>query len=219
MVASEGQDAQGRNRLRMVMIDARREGVQASTCSPATPFVPEVPHAELQLPRWRWPGEVLPGDGYTRYLKPFRTVEDCHVHAALLGWLLQVGRRSGWPERVQDEVLALAVTMRGLALADPASSAVHVALGGALDLFQRLVKGLEERWPRWTCPRASCGRGTKPCSAWRARPGRSAARRPASGRRAAPISEKVEAAALSAGACVSAPRNRGAVVSDNSGAE
>lgn len=152
IVATEGVDEQGRNRLRMVMIDAQREGVHLNVL-PETPFVPEIPHAELKLTEVKVsPDEVLPGDGYTRYLKPFRTVEDCHVHAALLGWLLQVGRRSGWPERVQDEVLALVVTMRGLALADPASSAVHVALGGALDLCQRLVKGLEEWWPQVDAP-------------------------------------------------------------------
>jgi len=148
IVASEGLDEQGRNRLRVVMIDARREGVHFSAL-PLTPFVPEIPHAELELRDVAVsPEEVLPGDGYTRYLKPFRTVEDCHVHAAFFGWVLQVARRSGWPERVQDEALALAVAIHGLAQADPTSPAVHVALGGALELSQRFVKGLEEWWPQ-----------------------------------------------------------------------
>ena len=148
IVASEGLDEQGRNRLRVVMIDAHREGVHFSELPP-TPFVPEVPHAELELRDVAVsPEEVLPGDGYTRYLKPFRTVEDCHVHAAFLGWVLQVARRSGWPERVQDEALALAVAIRGLAQSDPSSPAVHVALGGALELCQRFVRGLEELWPQ-----------------------------------------------------------------------
>jgi hypothetical protein len=148
VVASEGLDEQGRNRLRVVMIDARREGVHVTELPP-TPFVPEIPHAELELRDVHVSSEeVLPGDGYTRYLKPFRTVEDCHVHAAFLGWVLQVARRSGWPERVQDEALALAVAIRGLAQADPTSPAVHVALGGALELCQRFVSGLEEWWPQ-----------------------------------------------------------------------
>ncbi len=146
--ASQGQDEQGRNRLRAVLIDARRPGLRFSALPPP-PFVPEIPHAELELQDVAVsPSEVLPGDGYTRYLKPFRTVEDCHVYAACLGWLLQVARRSGWPERLQDETLAVAVTMRALALADPTSAAVHVALGGALDLSHRLIQGLEEWWPR-----------------------------------------------------------------------
>jgi acyl-CoA dehydrogenase len=148
VVASEGVDEQGRNRLRVVRLDARRPGVTLTELPP-TPFVPEVPHAELHLHEVEvTPEEVLPGDGYARYVKPFRTVEDCHVHAALLGWLLRVGRRAGWPEAVREELLALAVAMRGLALADPTSPAVHLALGGTLDLCQRLVDGLEPLWAR-----------------------------------------------------------------------
>ena len=148
VVATEGVDAQGRNRLRVVMLDARRPGLTLSNL-PEVPFVPEIPHAELRLENVAIsPEEVLPGDGYARYVKPFRTVEDCHVHAALLGWLLQVARRSGWPEPLQDELLAAAVAIRGLALAGPTSPAVHVALGGVLDLSQRLVKGLDEHWAK-----------------------------------------------------------------------
>ena len=147
VVASEGQDAQGRNRLRVVKVDARREGVQFQALPPL-PFAPELPHAAVQLASVAvLPGEVLPGDGYVNYLKPFRTVEDCHVQAALLGWLLQVARRADWPGPVRDEVLAVAVALRALALEDPASEAVHVALGGVLDLSQRLLDGLERWWP------------------------------------------------------------------------
>lgn len=32
--------------------------------------------------------EVLPGDGYDDYIKPFRTLEDVHVHLALGAFLL-----------------------------------------------------------------------------------------------------------------------------------
>ncbi|MFP2926839.1 acyl-CoA dehydrogenase family protein, partial [Pyxidicoccus sp. 3LG] len=122
VVATEGQDAQGRNRLRMVVVEAKRPGVRV-TALPELPFVPEIPHAELALEDVAVaPGDVLPGDGYVRYLKPFRTVEDCHVHLAWLGWLVQVARRSGWPEPVREELLALAAMMRGLAQADPSEA-------------------------------------------------------------------------------------------------
>jgi hypothetical protein len=152
VVATEGQDAQGRNRLRLVRLDARRPGVTVTELSP-TPFIPEVPHAELGLHEVVVaPEEVLPGDGYERYVKPFRTVEDCHIFAALLGWLLQVARRSGWPDEVREELLALAVTMRGLARADPASPAVHLALAGAIDLCRRRVDGLGTLWEQVDAP-------------------------------------------------------------------
>jgi len=152
VAASEGQDEQGRNRLRLVRLDARRPEVEL-TGLPPTPFVPEVPHAVLHLRDVPVTDEaVLPGDGYTRYIKPFRTVEDCHVHAAALGWLLQVARRTGWPEAVRDELLALVVTLRALALADATSPAVHLALAGALDAVRRLVDGLAPHWERVEAP-------------------------------------------------------------------
>ena len=152
VVATEGQDAQGRNRLRMVVVDAKRPGVRV-TALPELPFVPEVPHAELVLEDVAVaPDEVLPGDGYARYLKPFRTVEDCHVHLALLGWLFQVARRSGWPEPVREELLALAVLMRGLAQADPEDAATHLALGGALDLAKRALERCEPLWAQVDAP-------------------------------------------------------------------
>ena len=40
--------------------------------------------------------------GYERYLKPFRTTEDCHVLAALLGYLTRVARRYQFPRRVAE---------------------------------------------------------------------------------------------------------------------
>ncbi|MFP2963388.1 acyl-CoA dehydrogenase family protein [Myxococcus sp. 1LA] len=147
VVASEGQDAEGRNRLRMVAVDAKRPGVRL-TALPELPFIPEVPHAELSLEDVAVaPEDVLPGDGYARYLKPFRTVEDCHVQLAMLGWLLQVGRRFGWPDEAREELLALAVMMRGLSQADPTAESTHVALGGGLALTKRAV--LERCEPLW----------------------------------------------------------------------
>jgi hypothetical protein len=152
VVATEGQDEQGRNRLRLVRLDSRRPGVTLTELPPP-PFVPEVPHAELHLHAVEVaPDEVLPGDGYTRYVKPFRTVEDCHVFAAVLGWLLQVARRSGWPDEVREELLALVVMMRGLAQAAPSSSAVHLALAGALDLCRRRVDELGALWVQVDAP-------------------------------------------------------------------
>ncbi|MCI0671406.1 MAG: acyl-CoA dehydrogenase family protein [Myxococcaceae bacterium] len=152
VVASEGRDSEGRNRLRLVQVDARSQGVTC-TALPPTPFVPEVPHASVTFDGVTVaPEDVLPGDGYVRYLKPFRTVEDCHVHLALLGWLIQVGRRSDWPQSVRDAALAHAVTFHALAKADVSSSAVHVALAGALAQVGRLLDEVEALWARVDAP-------------------------------------------------------------------
>ncbi len=114
---------------------------------PPTPFSPEIPHATLRFDGVRIAADrVLPGDGYADYLKPFRTIEDLHVHAALLGYLIGVGRRSSWPEVVLERAVALAVAARALAVAPPSDPAVHVALGGVLDLARHLVADTAAHW-------------------------------------------------------------------------
>jgi len=147
VVATQGDDpASGRPRLRIARIDAAREGVRIEPMPPA-PFVPEVPHARATFERVRVePEELLPGDGYDRYLKPFRTVEDIYVHAALVGWLVRVGRLSSWGDDVLEELLALAVTMRALARMSPTAPETHVVLAGALAASRRSVERLD--WSR-----------------------------------------------------------------------
>jgi hypothetical protein len=43
------------------------------------------------------PEDLLPGDGYDRYLKPFRSIEDIHIQAATLAWVLREARARRWP--------------------------------------------------------------------------------------------------------------------------
>src|SRR5690349_23846938 len=50
---------------------------------------------------------ILPGDGYSQYVKPFRTVEDIHVQAAVLSYLMREGQRLGWPQGWIERLSAL----------------------------------------------------------------------------------------------------------------
>ncbi len=139
---------QGRNRIALVRVPASREGVSIAA-GRDTPFVPEIPHASLCFDNVRVePGERLEGDGYDRYLKPFRTVEDCHVHAALLAWVLQVARGSDWPEAALERLAVQIAAARGLATADPTSAGVHVGLGGLIAETARFLDDLDEHWER-----------------------------------------------------------------------
>ncbi|MFW6049614.1 MAG: acyl-CoA dehydrogenase family protein [Myxococcota bacterium] len=148
VVASEGPAADGRNRLRVVSVPRDREGVSVEPM-PHLPFVPEVPHAETRLAGVRVrPEEVLPGDGYADYLKPFRTIEDVHVHAALLAWLVGVGRRADWPADALQGLMAPFAAAWALAAAPPLDEAVHVALGGLLDATARALEALAPLWAR-----------------------------------------------------------------------
>lgn len=146
VVASVGVDAAGRNRLRVVRVGVREAGVRL-TVMPPTPFAPEIPHAEVELEGVAVAeGSVLEGDGYEVYLKPFRTLEDTHVHGALLGYLLGVGRRYGWPVGLMEGLASAVLAARGVAAEPAAAAATHVALAGLLGGTERLIREAEPCW-------------------------------------------------------------------------
>lgn len=139
VVASTGVDAEGRNRLVVVKVDPRAPGVTL-TEMPPPPFAPEIGHAQVTLDTAVAPEAVLPGDGYDVYLKPFRTIEDIHVHAAVVGWMLGLGERHGWPHDLIERLLAAVATLRQLAAAPPLAPATHLALAGAIAMARELVE-------------------------------------------------------------------------------
>lgn len=150
VIASTGQSGDGRNRLVAVRVPRERAGVVVQAM-PATPFIPEVPHARVLFEDVLVAAEdVLPGDGYERTLKPFRTVEDAHVHAAFLGWLVQVARLSAWPRELVEEMLALLGSLASITPEAPGPAllapSTHVALAGVLALTARLIAATDAHW-------------------------------------------------------------------------
>src|SRR6185369_10915467 len=100
---------------------------------PPTRFVPEVPHAGVLFHEVRVPASaLLPGDGYERYVKPFRTVEDIHVMLAIGAYLLREARRRGWPAAFGERLVAQLALLGALSGADASAPATHLALAGGL---------------------------------------------------------------------------------------
>ena len=128
------------------MVPADQAGVTI-TPLPELGVVPEMPHGRVRFEAVDVAdGDLLPGDGYTRAVKPFRTLEDIHVTGAFLAWFFAVGRRSGWPEALLENLLALMVTARTLALAPPLDPHVHLALGGLLSMLSHVMDAAEPCW-------------------------------------------------------------------------
>ncbi|MDX2011498.1 MAG: acyl-CoA dehydrogenase family protein [Myxococcaceae bacterium] len=146
VVASEGATPEGRNRLRLVRVRPRAPGVTLEV-QPELPFVPEVPHASVQFQDVAVAeADVFPGDGYTEALKPFRTLEDLHVHGALLGLLLSVARRSGWPQGSVEHLLTLVASALTLGGLDPRAPSTHLALAGLLSSTRAFLDASEAHW-------------------------------------------------------------------------
>jgi len=178
VVASVG-EAEGRNRLRIARIPADRAGVTIRDRAPI-PFAPEIPHAELVFDAVVVrDDELLEGDGYESVLKPFRTLEDAHVLAAALGYLVQIARRFGPAEAQIEDALATLASLRDVGTRDPLAPSTHLTLAGAITAAQRVAtaadftKADEATRTRWERDRpllavAGTARGKRREAAWRA---------------------------------------------------
>ena len=152
VAASEGEGASGRKVVRLVRVDARAPGVSRRPM-PEAPFIPEIGHDEVEFEGVLVePAQVLEGDGYQRYVKAFRVLEDLHLHAATLAYLLREVRVHELPRPLAERLFALLTALRALADDDLASPASHVALAGLMDLGRAVIAEIERPWARTESP-------------------------------------------------------------------
>ncbi len=146
IVASTGREENGRNQLRVAEVSLAAPGVTLRPMPP-TAFTPEIGHAEIILNDVALPAAaLLPGDGYADYVKPFRTVEDIHVTAAVIGHLLGIALRFRWPSTVREDLTFLAGGVRALAFGDPKGFQTHVGLSGLFRAVQAVLEACEPLW-------------------------------------------------------------------------
>ena len=140
--------SQERAVIKIVRVASDSPGLKIQAM-PATKFVPEVPHAQLKLENLKVrEGEILPGDGYDQYIKPFRTVEDIHVQAAVLSYLMREGQRLSWPQGWLERLSALLAALGKIADMPAAHAETHIALAGALSISAGLIGETEEFWKK-----------------------------------------------------------------------
>jgi len=132
--------------IRIVRVSSGVPGLKIESM-PATKFVPEVPHAQLRFENAH-ASAPLPGDGYDGYVKPFRTVEDIYVNAAILAYLIREARRLDWPAHWMERAVLLLIGLRALSKMGPSSPATHVGLAGALSLGASLTAEADGHWDK-----------------------------------------------------------------------
>jgi acyl-CoA dehydrogenase len=136
--------------LVVVQVTADAPGVQIIPMPPFS-FVPEISHAEATFTEVALhEANLLPGDGYDLYLKPFRTIEDIFVHTACLGYLLRVARKYQWPGSAIEDILSLLLALAPLSTMIPSAPETHLVLAGVIRSTKRLIIELEPLWER--CP-------------------------------------------------------------------
>lgn len=140
LVVAKIGEREGRPELKVARIRADAVGVQHES-GLELDFIPEVPHGVVTFTNARVDA-VLEGDGYERYLKPFRTIEDLHVFGAVLGCLVSSGRNT-LPRGALEQLLAQLAAIVTVARHDPLDAATHLALAGIISSSKSLVDALD----------------------------------------------------------------------------
>ncbi|KAA5844058.1 acyl-CoA dehydrogenase [Pseudomonas chlororaphis] len=137
-------------RLNLAVVYAGEPGVQVDKL-PAIPLMPDISHGRLQLDNALC--ELLAGDGWDAYVKPFRTLEDIYVLSAMTAWLYGVGQDNDWPQTLLLQLLALLAGCAEVSRQNPSLSSGHVLLGGLFAQFDGLKPALEQAFadgpPQW----------------------------------------------------------------------
>lgn len=128
-------------RLSLAVVYPGEPGVHVETLPPM-PLMPDISHGRLVLDNALC--ELLAGDGWDAYVKPFRTLEDLYVLSAMGAWLYGVGQDCNWPQTLQLRLLALLAGCAEVSRQAPNNPSGHVLLGGLFAQFDGLKAELEQ---------------------------------------------------------------------------
>lgn len=146
VAACEGVAEDGLKNIRMVCVDKSTPGICVEIM-PELPFVPEISHGVVHFKNVAFKAlDILPGDGYLNYVKPFRTIEDLHVLAAVLGYIISRALATRWQRELLEQLLACLFAHRSLATMPALSAELHIALAGVRSQFENLLPEIEAQW-------------------------------------------------------------------------
>ncbi|MDF0730648.1 acyl-CoA dehydrogenase [Pseudomonas entomophila] len=135
-------EAQGESpRLSLAVVYPGEPGVSLEAL-PTLPLMPEVGHARLELRQAAC--ELLAGDGWDAYVKPFRTLEDLYVLAAQAAWLYGVGQACNWPQALRLRLIGLLAGCAEGSRQCADSVACHLLLAGLFAQFQGLREDIDQ---------------------------------------------------------------------------
>ncbi|UVK99915.1 acyl-CoA dehydrogenase family protein [Pseudomonas sp. B21-048] len=150
LVAARSEEPGEVPRLSLAVVYPDEPGVRLEKLAPM-PLMPDIGHGRLFLDNALC--ELLAGDGWDAYVKPFRTLEDIYVLSGMTAWLFGVGQDSDWPQTLQLRLLALLAGCAEVSRQAPNNSAGHVLLGGLFAQFDGLKaevnQALADGSPEW----------------------------------------------------------------------
>jgi len=133
----------GRPLLKLVHIPQSANNISITDFE--LPFMKDVKHGKLALDNTQiTPTQILDGDGYVQYTKPFRTLEDVCVGAAYQAMLLRQAIDHQWAEAIRDRLLLNIYTLKNLLILPPSAKETHLLLSTHEQNFESLLPAIEE---------------------------------------------------------------------------
>lgn len=109
--------------------------------------VPELPHAEVTFEGVELSvNQILEGDGYAEYAKPFRLREDIFVTGCTLAYLFGEGRLAAWPTTWAQQCIASIAGLYACSMLDPHCPETHVLTAGVLATASEAIRDTELFW-------------------------------------------------------------------------
>ncbi|WP_460163441.1 acyl-CoA dehydrogenase middle domain-containing protein [Pseudomonas sp. S2_F03] len=141
LIAARSEETGESPRLSLAVVYPGEPGVRLEKL-PAIPLMPDISHGRLFLDNTLC--ELLAGDGWDAYVKPFRTLEDVYVLSAMTSWLYGIGQDCDWPQALQLRLLALLAGCAEASRQAPNNAAGHVLLGGLFAQFDGLKAEIDQ---------------------------------------------------------------------------
>ncbi len=138
--------AKGPGSLCIVKVPIRSVGVESGPPRAQT-VVPELPHSGLQFQSAPVAAaDVLPGDGYADYAKPFRLREDDFVTGSVLAYLIGESETGGWSTAWTQRAMAAVALQEVCSRRDPRPADSIILVAGALSFAGEVVRDADEQW-------------------------------------------------------------------------
>lgn len=146
VAATAGTDSNGRNQLKLVQLEKAITGLTINVMDDL-PFIPEISHGTMKLEDISVEeSQILAGDAYSQYIKPFRMVEDVFVFTGLLGYLFRNASLYSWPRAIQENLLSLIFNSKSLVFSDLSAAETHIVFNGFQSLMDKVLVEIEPYW-------------------------------------------------------------------------
>ena len=178
VAASIGRDGD-RNDLRMIALPADRTGVTFDL-DPYVGYGPEIRIADIAFDDVQvQPSEVMQGDAYLSYIKPFRLIEDVYNTVGTQIGMFRLGTEHGWEDEQLETLVALISQAAAVSSTDMASPEAILLLTAYLRSSGEFWANIWQSWPnapagvvaKWSPERSLLGvaeraRETRRQTAW-----------------------------------------------------